>query len=326
MARRIRAVSKAFKEERSVTFRTKTILGTCAAMLLGFGTLAAQEKKAEPAPMPAPKATPAAPTFHYDPACCDKGCGFGHDGCCGIYAEAEALFLRYHRADGIRFGASADDQAEDFDFEITPRLTIGYECDGLGVRVRWWTFDYDVNGVTEPDSSLSVDTDVTDVEVFGVIDLGCNWTLEVSGGIRFVNFDETMFDFDDAIRQNSFDGWGGVIGAELRRSIGESCGVFARVRGAILMDDKDITLVDFDQEFIDSRTLVDSTLPMLELTLGVEYRCCLGNCEVFARATAEWQHWYNFSTHFEDALNNDDLGGPSDVGFGGFGLSIGVRR
>jgi hypothetical protein len=268
----------------------------------------------------------------YGDACCDACCDPCCDPCCssgGIVATAEATFFRYHRADGVRVGTNQNNDEVEFDFEISPRITVGWVgADGFGARVRWWDYDHTAPSVAgEP---LTVDTYLVDVELFDTIQLNCNWALEVSGGLRFNEFTETMNDTGDAqVRVNDFSGFGGLVGMELKRCLDNNSALFVRVRGAILMDDK---FIRNDANVPNTVTLLDSTQGMVELALGYEYHQDLGyGAVLFARATAEWQNWFNYSSAFEDTTDvatadAQDFGAPSDVGFGGFAFAVGVTR
>ncbi len=117
-----------------------------------------------------------------------------------------------------------------------------------------------------------------------------------------------------------------MFGLELRRSIFHNSAVYARVHGAWLVGDKDIFNNNNEAENQVTR-LEYTTQGMLELAVGFEYRRELRNgAEVFFRAQAQWENWYNFSSSFEDTKTTEDFGGPSDVGFAGFAFSIGIRR
>src|SRR5205085_11483622 len=100
--------------------------------------------------------------------CGCESCGCG-DSCChstGIWASAELMWFKYHRADGARVSnettnaaAVPGDDDVTFDFEATPRFTVGYvRDDGLGVRARYWDFRHtQANGVgTTDQDALSV--------------------------------------------------------------------------------------------------------------------------------------------------------------------------
>jgi hypothetical protein len=272
---------------------------------------------------------------------CGDGCGCGTCGCfepcchpSGLWASAELMFFRYHRADGTREGVLANEFNE-FDFETTPRITVGWvNCDGLGVRARYWEFDHNAP-VAGPDplvidrepASLCVDTYTLDFEVFDTFCLNRNWDLELAAGIRYNEFLEVMSDDegDNVIedRLNSFSGFGIVVSAEVRRLVGCNGAVFARARASILMDDKDI----FNDSGTQQVRLRDVTVGTTELAFGYDYvvPMCDG-AYAFLRLQAEWQNWYNYSSGFEDTANTEDFAGPADVGFGGFGVGIGIVR
>src|SRR5688572_26808240 len=144
---------------------------------------------------------------------CDSTCGDG-----GFYGLAEVLFLKYHRADGVRAGsfnnlppATTDDIT--FDYNATPRLTLGYVTDsGIGARVRYWEYDqagtpvFPATGVT-----MGVDTYNIDFEAFERLQVSDCWAFELSGGLRYNQFDETMTDpIPVGVRSNSFEGLGGI--------------------------------------------------------------------------------------------------------------------
>jgi hypothetical protein len=145
-----------------VRIRTKTLLGTCAAILLGFGPATAQEKA--PAPMPAPKGaapatTPAPAHGQWTPStCCDTGCC---NNCCngGCYVDAELVFV-WPNSDSfdaftILRGGDHEQHGLDWDVTLTPRITFGWKnCDGQGIRIRFWHFDQDVD-----ETSPAVGTD-----------------------------------------------------------------------------------------------------------------------------------------------------------------------
>lgn len=284
---------------------------------------------------------------------CDTGgcdaCGGNPCGCdqSAWIFDSEIVFFRYHRADGVNtsnFGIYEDyyrdgDEAE-FGFDVSPRLTLGYVSpDGLGVRVRWWEYIHsadtaydpyqgDVAGQSYTPSGISVDTYTIDIEFYEELSVGCYSTLEISGGIRYAEFAEQITDNwyyqDSVITTNQFSGFGGLIGAELNRSLAIGGSVYARARLAILMDDKKVSLhidEEGDNEFL-QKTLLDSTQGMTEIGFGYEYsRCLCGGSILTARVGAEWQNWFNFSS----TLIEGTYVGASDVGFGGFLVGVGLE-
>src|SRR5688572_6570612 len=101
--------------------------------------------------------------------CCDSCSGTG-----GLVFVAEAAFFRYHRADGVRIGDDEGDDDVEFDFEASPRITLGYAgSDGLGVRVRWWEYDEEAESF-DGQGEMVVDTYTFDVELFDTVQLDCN--------------------------------------------------------------------------------------------------------------------------------------------------------
>ena len=220
----------------------------------------------------------------------------------------------------VRAGVGPNNDVE-FDFEMAPRVTVGYQGgDGLGVRARWWNYHHTastLNPIAGDNNGISVETYTLDLEVFDTVQLNCVWTAEISAGIRISEFEEVMRLFPVAYRENDFEGFGGVVGLELKRCIGEGSAVFARVRGAILMDDKFVANGAFFPAtgiFVgQADTLLDSTQGMLEIALGYEANWDLDyDAVMFARISAEWQNWYNYSSAFDPIDNAGNFGGASD--------------
>ena len=252
----------------------------------------------------------------------------------GVVFDAEALFFKYHRADGVRAGSfsnipptATDDIA--FDRAATPRLTLGLVSgDGLGVRMRYWEYAQ-VGGAVFPSTgvSMNVDTYTFDVELFEDIRFNDRWSLEISGGIRYNEFDEVMIDTNPAVtRLNSFTGFGGIIGLEATRSLGRWGALYARGRGAIMADDKTVREISATPH---SAILTDSTQGMTEIAIGYEYSRLVGNCRLAFRVGYEWQNWFNYSSNYSPFTTNPgnlppSFTGAGDVGFNGVGLQLAV--
>jgi hypothetical protein len=94
------------------------------------------------------------------------------------------------------------------------------------------------------------------------------------------------------------------------------------------MDDKDI-VNNAGVAGVQQVRLTDVVVGTTELAFGYDYTApmCDGSY-YFVRLEAEWQNWYNYSSSFVDTANNanERFGGPSDVGFAGVGIGIGVAR
>lgn len=266
--------------------------------------------------------------------CGESGCGCGGG---GIVFQAEALFFKYFRADGMRAGnydnvpAVSTDDIE-FQYSITPRLTLGYVFDnGLGIRTRWWQYDQDGDAIF-PDTlvAMGVDAQTVDLELFEVFDLNDRWSVEIAGGIRYNDFKEWMIDsIPDATRSNSFSGFGGEISLEARRSLGRWGGLYLRGREAILQGDK--TVLNYRPATTDQNAILrDSTLSMTEIAMGYEYTRQLRRAVVTVRTGYEWQNWSNFSSAFTPVTTaptnpGANFAGASDVGFSGFTASLGIE-
>ncbi|GEM_PF-1549337 len=258
-------------------------------------------------------------------------CGLLGDWFCGVRQGpvflAEAMFLKYHRADGVRVGHRPEDALYG-DYLPAPRFTLGYVFPGgLGIRARWWEFDHEQR--SENNSLLAVDTYTVDLEVYERFCLNCKWAVEVSAGVRYTEFYEYQ-EKDKGPSFHDYSGWGGVLGLEGVRRVGCYGGLYARARGAILVGDKYIENGERPWQSWNSVTLQDTTQGMIELAFGVQYSRPLRNgMVVTGRFGYEWQNWYNFSSAFDGPppINTtiDYFVGPSDVGFGGFVLALGVN-
>ena len=89
------------------------------------------------------------------------------------------------------------------------------------------------------------------------------------------------------------------------------------------MDDKTIS----NDGGGDMYRLLDVNLTLLEIAAGAEFNARLNNGSlVFVRGSVEYQDWMNFSSSYDFIEDEDEFDGQSDVGVGGVGLSIGIRR
>ena len=271
---------------------------------------------------------------------CDE-CDLGFDDCCGgggLVFQAEALFFKYFRADGVRAGAfstnppaTTDDIS--FDYVATPRITLGWVTDsGLGARIRYWEFAQAGTAVFPATGvSMGADPYTFDMELFEMIQLNDVWAVELSGGIRYNEFSENMLDpIPTAARLNTFHGFGGILGMEAIRSLGRFGGVYFRARGSILHDDRTVT--NIGTGLTENALINDSTVGTTELALGWEYARFLQSGALFRFRTGyEWQNWYNYSSAFTPVTTAPgnapaSFAGTSDVGFSGFTLSLGLER
>jgi hypothetical protein len=294
---------------------TRTSTGTINTPVV-VRTLAADPAKPEKI------GTPTTITAPYQDAC---------GNCCGqrggsIWFEAEALFLKYHRADGVDSPNATQDAslAAEFDYNLCPRITAGVALtDTLGVRLRYWSYEEEsslstVSAVATNQFFIHLDTYNVDLEVFDVFALNCNWELELAGGIRYNDFFEqyrpneaTSFAPD----YNQFNSLGGMVSAEVRRKVCGHGALFARVRYVVLVDDHEVA---FNSTATNPFTMTDVIHSQMELALGGLYLVPVSDkCKLLLRASLEWQEWREYDQIFQ-------FNGASTVGFFGFGFSAGV--
>lgn len=241
-------------------------------------------------------------------ACCDTGCG-------SWVADLEATFLRYHRNDDL----NTDNI---FGFEISPRLSVGYVgSDGLGARIRWWDYSHNNTGTLNnvANRTLDVDTFNLDFELFESVQLSCCTSVELSAGIRYNDFAETITTAGAVTQVDSFSGYGGLFGLKAKRDVSLGGNVYARWNTAIMMSDHTNS-----RAAAGTRTNFDVVQTQTELGLGYEYATCLSTGGVLTlRAGVEWSHWTDYTTDLGGTAQNRL--GNEDVGFGGFVLGVGLN-
>lgn len=218
--------------------------------------------------------------------------------CSGWTADIEATFFRMHRSDGF-------DNDNVFGFELAPRVSIArVNCDGLGVRGRWWSYDH---ANTDASGQHSMDTYNIDVELYQEVELTCATRVEVSGGVRYNDF---QYISPIAVaNQDTFTALGGMFALEARRDLCRGT-VYTRLREVIMMSDWGDENRGQDG--------FDVTRSVTELAAGFETCRCLGNGTIMTiNAGVEWQQWENY---IEGRTDDNE---PVDIGFGGFVLGVG---
>lgn len=294
----------------------------------------------------------------------DCGCD---DDCCGcsssrngFYIGGEAAFAKPYYKEA--FEASLTNLATTaqtllpfhWDYQATPRVWLGYtDCDGLGVRARFWDFDQEGETRTLAGSNLPTPTahvvsvifpatiiapagttmSVSNSLLFRTLDLEGTKQLQIGStelmlgaGLRYALLDQ-RYDASVTVTgsrltwQRRFEGLGLTMSAEGRQPIG--CRGLAAVgsfRGAMLFGQKDM-----------NRTVIGNVAPNVgdgpitldggddvfgggELGLGLEWsREMPSGREIFVRGTYEGQLW-------------TDGGAPTltFLAFQGFAVSAGI--
>jgi hypothetical protein len=241
-----------------------------------------------------------------------EACGDG-----AVIFDTELTFLRYHQSGGV---LASNTQPVEFGFDPAPRFVAGYErCDGLGIRGRYWFFDHSATTDGEVPTVLAIDTYNLDLEVYKRIALGCQTSLEVSGGIRYNEFDQS----DSLGLSNGFKGIGGTVGLQGNHRFGNGLGLYARARWSIVQGDDE--LAD-DGGFYNTYTPLlepDATHSQTEIGIGIDWSRCLANGAVLTVGVGgEWQNWDEFAVGRDGFSNGETV--LADVGFGGFVAKLGV--
>lgn len=237
----------------------------------------------------------------------------------GLFVDTEATFFTYHRSPGMRIGDLSADGV-DFDLKAAPRVTIGYTGEnGGGLRVRYWDFDEAANSDNN-DGFISVDALTFDTELFHLIRLSQLTDIELSGGIRYTEFEETIF-ANPEIGINDINATGVIIGASVRRKLGFGI-LTSSARLGLMGDDKLVT------DSSDGTLLAkDTILSVIELAFGYEVRRNIRGRQVTGNVGFEYQLWSNFTEGYDtntDAVT-DFRGGSGDVGFLGLILGAGIE-
>ncbi|MCA9267572.1 MAG: hypothetical protein KDA41_03845 [Planctomycetales bacterium] len=222
---------------------------------------------------------------------CDAPC------CTEVFADVELLLLRLLEADGV------DDDftngIDRFGFNAVPRITLGaVTCTGWQFRARYFQFDHSATIEALP---YSVDTYNIDFEVARAFCVGCDGVIELSGGVRYNEYEH--FEYGNTEPDQTFTGFGLLLGVEGRFACGGGQ-LYGRCRHAILAGD------DVDPNSLDQYG--DTVKSQTEMGVGFETTCCGARATWRLRAGFEYQHWVNFEDESED------------IGFAGFLLGGGA--
>lgn len=261
----------------------------------------------------------AAPAAALDPDACCAGCS------AGLVGGAELTLLRPHHAMGIR---GADDTPLEFGFEPAPRFWLGYIApSGGGFRVRYWDFDHTAADVSafsaDYTAALRFDVGVLDAELTDLIPLGERWEILLSGGYRYVDYQELAVRTDsltgeiDELHEYDSASHGATAAVELRRYLLAGLSLFGNVRASWLFGDRS-EYQDFPRVLLAREN--DNSRMMLETQWGCDWtRPTRWGAVLFARTAGELQWWDNFS-------GEPTFDGGQSIGFAGLTLAAGVTR
>jgi len=205
--------------------------------------------------------------------------------CRGITCDTQLLFLRAH-----------DSEASDSGTEFDPasRYELGYmNCFGRSWRARY--FEYDTR--TQADDSV-VGMEMLDMEYAGRFAIGGNWRGELSGGLRWAEYDETGdLAYSDSI--------GPIVGAQLRGPSWRGFESLMNVRQSFQFGDAHNagTAANF------------GSFGVSEIQMGLEYHSDLFGGTSFLRGLFETQFWNG--VHESDSQS---------LGLIGLGVAAGLTR
>lgn len=240
------------------------------------------------------------------PCCCEPYCPLP---CCelGWYGGAEAVWAQ----PSLHFSEL------EYDFEATPRVWLGYNGCGLGVRGHWWHFDGDADPlsttaiddlgggtilVTQINAREQLELDLADLEVTKRFS-ACGSTFVVAAGARYVRYDrETTSTITNTqngdpltavqvAQGERLEGVGPTIAAEIVTPVTCNWSLLAGFRATIAFGDEDVSVRV--QDLLNGGAVVsdvssqDDRIQVIEIDLGLQY--AVGRW--FVRGGWQAQHW-----------------------------------
>jgi hypothetical protein len=320
--------------------------------LAWVGLAAADEPKAAPAPAPSNTPAPivikdanASPMMIYGGGCdsCQPSCGGGG----GLQAGIGFYYIKPHFETNPAYTVSREAQDGtlqirqsdfDYDYEFAPIIWVGFSnCDGLGVRARYWWYDNNASTLLGNDGTVGIDsaaplglqnlsTTNGDVLLFAtdlqikVWDLEVTqaakvwgWDLLLAGGLRYAHISQSYVHVElptvgdtlvDAISSgHNFKGIGPTVAAELRRDLGIGLTLYGAARASILFGtgEQNSTQVVNNTPDTFVSTSRDDVMPITELEIGAEFSREMGGSRLFVQAALVSQVWYGAG----NAANNE---------------------
>lgn len=199
-----------------------------------------------------------------------------------VLFSAELLFLEANRSDGANSDFS--------DYEAGSRFELAYET-AEAVGIRFQAFEFSNNyAVGQNGAPSAIDTYNLDLEIYRRLNLARGFELEVSGGLRYNDFED--LNFGDAGQTTQFSGVGGVLGLEATQQIGFGLQGYVRGEWAFITD----------QSNDNGATGFDTNRTQQELGLGLARDFCLRGIQTTAHAGLEWQDWGGYQDDSDGSL------------------------
>lgn len=307
---------------------------------------------------------------------CSKGCGCGIGGLFGgadpvggFVGGFEYVWFRPFASNGdlpnanfgVAGGAGVTDRTLNFNYQVTPRIFLGYVgASGLGGRVRYWQYDHGggTNSTTDtnPNSGTFGDTaTIAGGFKFQTFDIELTqqssfraWNFLMAGGVRYASFaaDSTNAVVDPlgapigfSRLTNSISGTGLTTAFQARRALNATGSLvwLTNLRGSLLFGNHrssvyqnvTIPLVGTFTTISNSKNR-DDLFSIWEINLGPQWHMPLANGgRLFVGATAEAQLWQGLGGYsYNSGGANTQANGVAlgSLGLVGFGGNIGITR
>ena len=259
----------------------------------------------------------------------------------GITFSAEITFVDVWQRDGndlaarlLEFQTPAAPAIGNLDPSVdpSPLITFGYQtCEGLGFQVRLWEFDNSVSQAitpVAPGAPTSVahawDVMLLDVEVAYSSIYRQAWDITLSGGYRFVEYEEGAILRDTntqiaAVRSRYVGN--GVTGAvNVRRQLTDHLSIMANPRYSLLLGGESIVPMGVTLPARPLSTTFDARY-ILEAKLGLSWESPIcGGGVWFARGGYEVQYWNDFVPPIDNQTRH------ASTVFGGLFFAVGIQR
>ena len=221
------------------------------------------------------------------------------------FATAQAFNLEIDGLDlapSISDGFGADD---DLGREPSLRATAGYTfANGAGLRLQFWDMDlsYDEGKNGNPTEIQSQQLDLIGFNEFEVTP---GLDLEVSAGVRKLDFEDLNFADGGLTNAHEFDGIGAVFGVKATQAVFENGGVYGSFETAALFGDL-IDNGDADPQ---------SHLSQLAIGLGYEHKFSVGPTTTTLKVGYEAHQWTGIEDSSDGAFGFDGLVAGAAVSF-----------
>ncbi|MCK0096994.1 hypothetical protein MWU60_15565 [Yoonia sp. F2084L] len=204
--------------------------------------------------------------------------------------EVDALSLTPSVSDG--FG---DD--DNLGAETSVRAKAGYTfANGAGVRLQYWDMDVDYD---EGQAGNPTEIQVQQIDLIGFreFEVTPGLDLELSAGVRSLEFDDLNFADAGITNEHSFEGIGAVFGVKATQAVFRNGGVYGSFETAALFGDLDDNGNDDPQ----------SNLSQMAIGFGYEHTFAVGATATTLKIGYEAQEWIGIEDSSDGSFGFDGL-------------------